>query len=248
MGMLMRPSIAPINRFKHLAFTPTALNSGAQRRGMQPETEYGKKEMGPLYDPQVHHPLLVPTTADAYPDWDLAYFKSVVDKAEPGKFVVLQFHGVPDIAHPWVHTDQEKFKEYMRYLKDNEFKVISLKDVLSFLPENYTSPDDPLIGYRWSTNKVVEYFTQEQRATRENLDFWVDNMRRFHNFSWEEVAKVTGYSVEGNIQKPGAADPTRKRCGDHSSLSRRTASANRVFGGNDRSDAGHQTQYLSSLG
>ena len=28
----MRPPIAPINRFKHLAFTPTALNSGAQRR------------------------------------------------------------------------------------------------------------------------------------------------------------------------------------------------------------------------
>ena len=32
MMMQMRPSIAPINRFKHLAFTPTALNSGAQRR------------------------------------------------------------------------------------------------------------------------------------------------------------------------------------------------------------------------
>ncbi len=28
----MSPSIAPINRFNHLAFTPTALNSGAQRR------------------------------------------------------------------------------------------------------------------------------------------------------------------------------------------------------------------------
>ena len=28
----MSPSIGPIIRFKHLAFTPTALNSGAQRR------------------------------------------------------------------------------------------------------------------------------------------------------------------------------------------------------------------------
>ena len=30
--MQWRPSIAVINRFKHLAFTPTALNSGAQCR------------------------------------------------------------------------------------------------------------------------------------------------------------------------------------------------------------------------
>lgn len=187
----------PGNRFGPEAFE--ILKNGGYlfaRRGMQPETPYGKKEMGPLYDPQVHHPLLVPTTADAYPDWDLTYFKSVVDRAEPGKFVVLQFHGVPDIAHPWVHTDPEKFKEYMRYLKDNEFKVISLKEVASYLPENYTPPDDPLIGYRWSSKKAVEYFTPEQKATRANLDFWVDNMRRFHNFSWEEVAEVTGYSVE----------------------------------------------------
>ena len=32
MGMQMSPSIVPINRYKHLAFTPTALYSGAQRR------------------------------------------------------------------------------------------------------------------------------------------------------------------------------------------------------------------------
>ena len=54
----------------------------------------------------------------------------------------------------------------------------------------------------------MEFFTPEQKATRENLDFWVDNMRRFHNFSWEEVAEVTGYSVEGikeiskNLEQP----------------------------------------------
>ena len=110
------------------------------RRGMQPEMEYGKIQMGPLYDPQKHHPLLVPTTADAYPEWDVDYFKSVVDKWEPGKFVVLQFHGVPDIAHPWVHSDPEKFKEFMQYLKEGAFKVISLKEVATYLPDNYEAP------------------------------------------------------------------------------------------------------------
>jgi peptidoglycan/xylan/chitin deacetylase (PgdA/CDA1 family) len=170
------------------------------RRGMQPEIEYGKREIGPLYDPAEHHPLLVPTTADAYPDWDLEYFKQVVDKAEPGKFVVLQFHGVPDIAHPWVHTDQEKFKAFMRYLKEHSLKVISLGDLANYLPTTYTPPDDPLIGYRFSGKKEISTLTSEQEATRENLEYWVDNMRRFHDFSWEEVATVTGHS-ERDIEK-----------------------------------------------
>ena len=166
------------------------------RRGMQPEMEYGKIQMGPLYDPQKHHPLLVPTTADAYPEWDVDYFKSVVDKSEPGKFVVLQFHGVPDIAHPWVHSDPEKFKEFMQYLKEGDFKVISLKEVATYLPDNYEAPNDPLMGYRHSGKKQFDTLTTEQEATRENLEYWVDNMRRFHDFTWEEVSDVTGYEVD----------------------------------------------------
>ncbi|MCB1120932.1 MAG: polysaccharide deacetylase family protein [Verrucomicrobiae bacterium] len=174
------------------------------RRGMQPEQPYGKKRMGPLFDPKIHHPLLVPTTADAYPDWDLAYFKSVVDKAETGKFVVLQFHGVPDVAHPWVHTDPENFKQFMQYLKQGGFKVIALKDVADYLPDDYRAPEDPLVGFRFTGKKEVELLTQEQVATRQNLDYWVDNMRRFHNFSWEEVARATGYSA-GEIEKMAAS-------------------------------------------
>lgn len=186
----------PGNRFGPEAFE--ALQEGGYlfaRRGMQPETGYGKMEMGPLYDPKVHHPLLVPSTADAYPDWDLPYFKSVVDKAEPGKFVVLQFHGVPDVAHPWVHTDVENFKAFMQYLKEGGFKVISLKEVASYLPDDYEPPDDPLIGFRYSSRKAINTLSPEQEATRENLEYWVDNMRRFHNFSWEEVSEVTGHTV-----------------------------------------------------
>ncbi|MCZ6672506.1 MAG: polysaccharide deacetylase family protein [Verrucomicrobia bacterium] len=187
----------PGNKFGPEAFEILE-NGGYQfaRRGMQPEIDYGKKAMGPLYDPEVHHPLLVPTTADAYPDWDLNYFKSVVDKAEAGKFVVLQFHGVPDIAHPWVHSDPEKFKQFMQYLKEGDYKVISMKDVASYLPDNYEPPADPLTGYRWSEKKAINTLTPEQEATRENLEYWVDNMRRFHDFSWEEVSQVTGYSVD----------------------------------------------------
>src|SRR5437660_11585841 len=45
------------------------------RRGAQPEVPYGKLEIGATYDPTRHHPLLIPTTADAYPDWTLDHFK-----------------------------------------------------------------------------------------------------------------------------------------------------------------------------
>jgi hypothetical protein len=182
------------------------------RRGMQPEIEYGKREIGPLYDPAVHHPLLVPTTADAYPDWDLDYFKSVIDKAEAGKFLILQFHGVPDVAHPWVHTDPDKFKAFMQHLKAQNIKVIGLKDMAEYLPNDYEPPDDPLIGYRWSGKKDIQTLTPEQHQTRTNLEYWVDNMRRFHDFSWQEVSQVSGYSEE-KIQKmaSGFSNPIKPK-------------------------------------
>ena len=186
----------PGNRFGPEAFK--ILQEGGYqfaRRGMQPETSYGKMEVGPLYDPSIHHPLLVPTTADAYPEWDLDYFKQVVERAEPGKFVVLQFHGVPDVAHPWVHTSAENFKAFMQYLKEGDFKVISLNEVADYLPEGYKAPNDPLIGYRWSRNKAINSLSLEQEATRADLEYWVDNMRRFHHYTWGEIADVSGYTV-----------------------------------------------------
>lgn len=113
------------------------------RRGMQPEVDYGKLEVGPLYNPEKHNSLLIPTTGDAYPKWTLEYFKLVVKKSEEGKAIILQFHGVPDLSHPWVHTDPEKFKEFMLYLKENDFNVISLSELSDYL--RVDEIDDPLL-------------------------------------------------------------------------------------------------------
>lgn len=113
------------------------------RRGMQPEQPYGLNKLGPLYDPAVHDPLLIPTSGDAYPKWTLDHFKQVVDRVEPGKPVILQFHGVPDVAHPWVHTSQEQFKEYMGYLKEGGFSVIALRDLKKYIDVK-PIPGDPM--------------------------------------------------------------------------------------------------------
>src|SRR5207247_9150529 len=74
------------------------------RRGIPPEAVYGTLQLGSAYDPAKHHPLLVPTTGDAYPSWNLEQFERVAAQAVEGRIAVFQFHGVPDTAHAWVHT------------------------------------------------------------------------------------------------------------------------------------------------
>ena len=117
------------------------------RRGMQPEIPYGKIEVGPAYDPAKNHPLLIPTTGDAYPDWTLDHFRRVVAQARDGRIAVLQFHGVPDRAHPWVNTPPERFREYMTYLKQEGFRVIPMRDLEKDLPAGEL-PKDPMLTVR----------------------------------------------------------------------------------------------------
>ena len=36
---------------------------------------------------------------------------------------------MPDTAHPWVDTPPALFAEYLRYLDENDFQVIALRDL-----------------------------------------------------------------------------------------------------------------------
>jgi peptidoglycan-N-acetylglucosamine deacetylase len=120
------------------------------RRGMQPEVPYGEVEVGPLLDFAKNSPLLIPATGDAYPGWTLDHFKQVVAGAKDGKVVVLQFHGVPDIVHPWVNTPLEMFRQYMLYLKQNGYHVIAMRDLLPYYDWSHL-PDDPMARERVSS-------------------------------------------------------------------------------------------------
>ena len=83
------------------------------------------------YDPLVDHPFLIPSWAmDAD---NKAEIISALNKAQNGKIVVLTIHGVPDIEHPWVNTPPQLFKEYLRYLSEHKFKVISLRDLSNYI-------------------------------------------------------------------------------------------------------------------
>jgi len=118
------------------------------RRGMQPEVPYGLAETGPAYVPSRHHPLLIPTTGDAYPNWTPEHFRTVLAQALPGQVAVLQFHGVPDLAHPWVHTPPERFREYLAILKAERFRVLALRDLAPYV-DLTSPPNDPMLRARF---------------------------------------------------------------------------------------------------
>ena len=118
------------------------------RRGESPEAEYGTLQIGPAFDPRRHDPLLIPTTGDAYPKLESrALHTRVVSHAKAGQAVVLQFHGVPDVKHPWVHTPPENFKQYMTYLKDHGYRVISMRDLEQYI-DAANPPADPMTKAR----------------------------------------------------------------------------------------------------
>lgn len=166
------------------------------RRGEQPEARYATLDIGATYDPKRHHPLLIPTTGDAYPIWTLEHFTNVVARATNGQIVVLQFHGVPDVAHPWVHTPPERFREYMAYLKENNFRGIAVRDLEPYVDWQHL-PDDPLLKARQPPRPPERLaLPAEVEATRRDLGFWLENMLVHHRYSYEEAAKVCGWSVE----------------------------------------------------
>ena len=184
------------------------------RRGEMPEARYGTLEIGATYDPKRHHPLLIPTTGDAYPSWSLEHLKEVLARATNGQIVVLQFHGVPDVAHPWVHTPPERFREYMAYLKENKFRCVAMRDLEPFIDRGHL-PDDPLLKARQPPRppeKLV--WPVEMAATRREPGYWLENMLVYHRFTLEEAAGVFGWSAsevqhkadELNINRGAAAE------------------------------------------
>lgn len=104
------------------------------RRGVAPEFPYNSEGgRGPAYDPKNHNPLLIPTTGASGPNWDFDDFTWALDQAKDGYITVLTFHGVPDLEHPWVHTEPEAFETYMEYLFNNGFSVIALRDLSDYI-------------------------------------------------------------------------------------------------------------------
>jgi peptidoglycan-N-acetylglucosamine deacetylase len=111
------------------------------RRGGAPEHPY-EQGNGVGYEPGRDHPLLIPSAGDARPFWTIDNLKRAAAQARDGTIAVIQFHGAPDVEHPWVHTPPERFEEYMKYLHDEGFTVIALRDLERYVDWRQ-KPADP---------------------------------------------------------------------------------------------------------
>ena len=104
---------------------------------------------GRAYDPLKDHPYLIPSwaTEETNKKTILASF----DEAKDGKVVILTIHGVPDLEHPWVNTPPKLLEEHLTYLSENDFTVISLKELEEYINvENAKKAISPDFGKKLS--------------------------------------------------------------------------------------------------
>ena len=113
------------------------------RRGVYPEFHDGEHgARGPAYDPREDHPLLIPTTGYAGPEWSLDDLAWAVDRARDGKIASLCFHGVPLRRYPSVSLELDVFAGYMRYLREAGCTVIACRDLDDYV-DRARAPADP---------------------------------------------------------------------------------------------------------
>lgn len=117
------------------------------RRGSRPEVPTGVIAQGPLYDPQKHDQLLIPTTLIVRAQTTVADLKQAIAGAHDGKAAIIQFHGVPDPYNPAVSTDPQKFREFLDVLRDEGCNIISLGDLEQWVKPG-DHPDDDLAETR----------------------------------------------------------------------------------------------------
>ncbi|TGD80900.1 polysaccharide deacetylase family protein [Hymenobacter wooponensis] len=83
------------------------------------------------YDPTTDHPLLIPSFSTS--GTNKQQVLDALQQAREGRIVVLTVHGVPDLAHDWVTTPPALFEEYLRYLHEQHYKVIALRDIARYV-------------------------------------------------------------------------------------------------------------------
>ena len=112
------------------------------RRGVYPEySDTGRGARGPAYDPRADHPLLIPTTGYAGPEWTIDDLAWAVDQARDGRIASICFHGVPLRRYHWVSTELDVFAVYMQYLADAGCTVIACRDLARYVDPDWAGAD-----------------------------------------------------------------------------------------------------------
>ena len=167
------------------------------RRGGAPEYPYDKGR-GFAYEPGLDHPLLIPSAGDARPGWTLDDFKRAVSQAKGGKIAVIQLHGVPDTAHSWVNTPTPLFESYVKYLADNGYRVVALRDLARYVDPTVV-PSNPW-GVIEDRKRLLSSGRDgsNARPARSDTDLrgWLTSMLVHHRYTPAEAGAALGLTAD----------------------------------------------------
>ena len=141
---------------------------------------------------------LIPSAGDARPGWTLDDFKRAVSQARGGKIAVIQLHGVPDTAHSWVNTPTPLFESYVKYLADNGYRVIALRDLARYVDPTVV-PSNPwgVIDDRKGLLSSGRDGSNARRAGSDaELRGWLTSMLVHHHFSPTEAGAALGLTAD----------------------------------------------------
>jgi len=167
------------------------------RRGGMPERPYDTGR-GFAYQPGLDHPRLIPSAGDARPTWTMDDFQHAVEQAKHGKIAILQFHGVPDRAHPWVHTAREQFEAYMKYLAVHDYQVVAMRDLEKFIDPDLVprNPQEVHADRKRTLARNQSRDNFRRPANDDELRSWLENMIVYHKFTLAEVSAATGLAAD----------------------------------------------------
>ena len=167
------------------------------RRGGAPEYPYDKGR-GFAYEPGLDHPLLIPSAGDARPGWTLDDFKRAVSQARGGKIAVIQLHGVPDTAHSWVNTPTPLFESYVKYLADNGYRVVALRDLARYVDPTVV-PSNPW-GVIEDRKRLLSSGRDGSNARPARSDAelrgWLSSMLVHHRYTPTEAGAALGLTAD----------------------------------------------------
>ena len=161
------------------------------RRGLSPELGNRALEPGLAFDATRHDRLLIPSTGNSVPGWSLDLFRRILERSSGG-VVVLQFHGVPDLAHEWVHTPPALFRDCMQELKTQGFRVQALRDLEEQVPAGTVNDANATLRNPDIADSELEHPT-ELVQTRADLPRWTEIMAR-HRFGVDEAVAAADLS------------------------------------------------------
>jgi peptidoglycan/xylan/chitin deacetylase (PgdA/CDA1 family) len=168
------------------------------RRGGSPEHTYDKGR-GFAYEPGLDHPLLIPSAGDARPAWTLDDFKRAVAQARGGRIAVIQFHGVPDTAHSWVNTPATLFESYLKYLADNGYRTVALRDLARYVDAAIV-PSNPwgVIDDRKAVLSSGRDGGSNARPARSDAELrgWLSSMLIHHRYNSSEAGAALGFTAD----------------------------------------------------